>query len=108
MRAPPAVHPFQAPETRNVAVVPSTTDAQWVGEVDGELDNTRTDATMTAARITVVLLDAAGVIVGGGAATSTLALPPGERGFFTVAAGVGAVASARAASAQVSVVPTYG
>ena len=102
------MQPFQAPGTRNVAVVPSTADAQWVGEVDGELDNTRTDATLTAARITVVLLDAAGDVVGGGAATSTLVLPPGERGFFTVASGVGAVPSARVASAQVSVVPTYG
>jgi hypothetical protein len=102
-----AVRPFRAPETRNVAVVPSTADAQWVGEVDGELDNTRTDATLTGARITVVLLDAAGNVLGGGAATSTLALPPSTRGFFTVAAGVGAVQSARVASAEVSVVPTY-
>ena len=103
-----AARPFQAPETRNVAVVPSTADAQWVGEVDGELDNTRTDATLTAARITVVLLDAAGNVLGGGATTSTLVLPPGARGFFAVAAGVGAVESARVASAEVSVVPTYG
>ena len=102
------VEPFQATETRNVAVVPSTADAQWVGEVDGELDNTRTDATLTAARITVVLLDAAGHVLGGGATTSTLVLPPGARGFFAVAAGVGAVESARVASAEVSVVPTYG
>lgn len=102
-----AVRPFRAPETRNVAVVPSTADAQWVGEVDGELDNTRTDATLTGARITVVLLDAAGNVLGGGAATSTLALPPSTRGFFTVAPGVGAVQSARVASAEVSVVPTY-
>ena len=102
-----AARPFQAPETRNVAVVPSTADAQWVGEVDGELDNTRTDATLSGARLTVVLLDAAGNVLGGGAATSTLALPPGMRGFFAVAAGVGAVQSARVASVEVSVVPTY-
>jgi hypothetical protein len=55
-----------------------------------------------------VLLDAAGNVLGGGAASSTLALPPSTRGFFAVAAGVGAVEAARVASAEVSVVPTYG
>ena len=102
-----AARSFQAPATRNVTVVPSAADAQWVGEVDGELDNTRMDATLSGARLTVVLLDPDGNVLGGGAATSTLALPPGTRGFFAVAAGVGAVQSARVVSAEVSVVPTY-
>ena len=50
------------------AILPSETDPGWVGEVDGEIVNDTSPQTLTFAKLSIVLLDATGKIVGGGTA----------------------------------------
>lgn len=98
-------HPM--PEFANVRIVPSQGDLGWVGEVDGEVLNSTPAMTLTNAKLSIVLLDAAGTPVGGGIGYTFSALPSGSRMVFLATSGFTAVPLDRALTAVVSAEPTY-
>lgn len=98
-------HP--APEFANVQILPSASDAGWVGEVDGEVLNTAPDMTLRSANLSIVLLDAAGNPVGGGTGMTFSPLPSGSRMVFLAQNGFNAVPLDRALTPVLSVVPSY-
>jgi hypothetical protein len=100
-------HTLHKPALENVHIVPSQFEPSWVGSVDGDLINDHPTSTLTNAQVSVVLFDAGGNVIGGGNGYVFASLPPGTRAFFSASSGVSAVATARAASAEISIVPTY-
>ena len=99
--------PHAMPEFANVRIVPSQGDVGWVGEVDGEVLNSAAAMTLTNAKLSIVLLDAAGNPVGGGLGYTFSALPSGSRMVFLATSGFTAVPLDRALTAVVSPEPTY-
>lgn len=95
------------PEFANVRIVPAQGDAGWVGEVDGEILNSTPAKTLTNAKLSIVLLDASGTPVGGGAGYTFSALPSGSRMVFLATSGFTSVPLDRALTAVVSAEPTY-
>ncbi len=95
------------PEFANVRIVPNQFDTGWVGEVDGEVLNSVTGSTLMSARLSIVLLDAAGNPVGGGTGNTLSPLPSGSRMVFLATSGFSAVPLDRALTPVVSAEPTY-
>jgi hypothetical protein len=96
------------PEFANVRIIPSKTDAGWVGEVDGEVLNTAPGRTLTRAKLSIVLLDAGGTPVGGGTGYTAAPLPSGSRMVFLATSGFTAVPLDRALTPVISAEPSYG
>ena len=99
--------PHTMPEFANVRIVPAQGDAGWVGEVDGEVLNSVPTMTLTNAKLSIVLLDAAGTPVGGGLGYTFSALPSGSRMVFLATSGFTSVPLDRALTAVISAEPTY-
>ena len=95
------------PHFVNVAILPNQNDTGWVGEVDGEIVNDTSPQTLTLAKLSIVLLDATGKIVGGGTAMTFSPLPSGSRMVFLAQTGFTAVPISTAVTALISVEPTY-
>ena len=90
------------PSAANVRIEPSALGGV---EVLGEVKNTAASPLSSSARITAVLYDSHGKVVGGGYAYPGSDVPPGARIGFEVFAR--SVSSAAAATAQVSIEPQY-
>ena len=103
-RAPHAPH---APAVANLRVLPDLYDRGFVGSVEGELINDDPGLVLSSAQLSTVVFDAAGNVLGGGSGYAFASLPPGAREFFKITTGLGAIPIERAASAQVSVEPSY-
>jgi hypothetical protein len=101
----PASH-VAVPAISNIRIVPSQNDPTWVDEVDADMLNAAPDL-MTRARLSVVLFNAAGAVVGGGIGSSSGSLPAKARQFVKVSSDVDSVPIADAVSAQITVVPSY-
>jgi hypothetical protein len=99
--------PHNSPEFANVRIVPSQGDPGWVGEVDGEVLNSTPAMTLTNAKLSIVLLDAAGNPVGGGTGYTFAALPSGSRMVFLATSGFNSVPLDRALTPVVSAEPAY-
>lgn len=99
--------PHILPHFVNVAILPNQNDSGWVGEVDGEIVNDTSPQTLTLAKLSIVLLDATGKIVGGGTAITFSPLPSGSRMVFLAQTGFSAVPISTAVTAMISVEPTY-
>jgi hypothetical protein len=99
--------PHVTPEFANVRIVANANDPGWVSEVDGEVVNDTSPQTLQSARLSIVLLDAAGNPVGGGSGAMFSPLPAGSRIVFLAQAGFNAVPLDRALTPLVSVEPTY-
>jgi len=99
--------PHNTPEFANVRIVPSQGDPGWVGEVDGEVLNSTPAMTLTNAKLSIVLLDAAGNPVGGGTGYTFAALPSGSRMVFLATSGFNSVPLDRALTPVVSAEPAY-
>lgn len=100
-------HALVLPTLANIHVVPESFQPQWLGTIEGELQNTNPVLTLQNAALSGVVLDAGGAIVGG--TTSgflTGALPAGARTFLKMSS-LDTIPSDRAASAVVSVWPTW-
>jgi hypothetical protein len=95
------------PHFVNVAILQGTSDTGYVGEVDGEIVNDTSPQTLTMAKLSIVLLDANGRIVGGGTGMSFSPLPTGSRMVFLAQTGFTAVPISQAVSYVISVEPTY-
>jgi hypothetical protein len=94
------------PAVAQVRVVPDPYDPAWVGSVEGELQNDDR-AVLERSWLSTVVFDAEGNVIGGGNGFAFISIPPAAREFFKVSSGLRAVPFARAASAMVSVSPTY-
>ncbi len=95
------------PDLANVRIVPSQFDPTWVGEVDGELVNDTSKDTLSNARLSIVLLDGSGNVVGGGTGMMFSALPSGSRIVFLAQSGFTAVPLDRAVTPVISIAPSY-
>jgi hypothetical protein len=107
VRAHHAKQPHPAPTVSSLHIVASTSDPEWVGEVDGEVVNGSSRPVLSRARLSIVLRDGAGNIVGGGTGSITGALQPGARIAFGARSGFSAVPLDQAVAPVVSVEPTY-
>ena len=96
-----------SPEFANVRIVPAEGDPGFVGEVDGEVLNSTPALTLTNAKLSIVLLDAAGNPVGGGTGYTFAPLPSGSRMVFLATSGFSAVPLDRALTPVVSAEPAY-
>ncbi len=95
------------PHFVNVHILPSETDSGFVGEVDGEIVNDTSPATLTYTNLSIVILDATGKIVGGGNSIAYAALPSGSRMVFIASSGFSPIPADRAVTPIISADPTY-
>jgi hypothetical protein len=95
------------PLVQSIGIVPGLRDAMWVGEVNGEIINDHPSLNVDRTKLSTVVFDVNGVIVGGGSGNATALLPPGTREVFKINSGVDAIPWARAARAAVSTFATY-
>jgi hypothetical protein len=100
-------HTLHYPTLANIHIVPATYDTKWVGTIEGELQNTDPVMTLRATRMSCVLFDSAGIILGGGSGVALQALPPGAREFLQLTNGFDVIPAEQAASAMVSMMPTW-
>jgi hypothetical protein len=104
------VHKLKQPHTMpgfaNVRILASTLDPGYVGEVDGEILNSVTTRALSSARLSIVLLNAAGNPVGGVGTTTSL-VPSGSRMVFRASAGFNAIPLDGSLLPVISVEPNY-
>ena len=93
------------PAPANVRILPDRFEADSVGSVEGEIQNDSAAKTMERARLSTVVLDASGNVIGGQTGNAMASLPPGSRQFFKIS-GMRGVTFSNAASAIVSVNPS--
>jgi hypothetical protein len=79
-----------------------------VNMVDGEIVNDNSPLTLMSVNLSIVILDASGVPIGGGSGSSNAAQPPNTRFVFLAQQGFDAIPLSRAASVVISASPTYG
>jgi hypothetical protein len=97
----------RAPGIANVRIVGEPFDPLFVGSVEGEVVNDHPTSRLYRTELSTVVLDGAGNILGGSSrGFANASLPPGSRQVFKIN-GMDAVPVAQAASAVVSVAPTY-
>ncbi len=101
-----AAKSIRLPTIAQIRNLPGVREPSWVGSVEGEILND-TALNLDRSRLSVVILDAAGTVIGGGNGQTIALAPPGARQFFKVATGVTPVVFGRAASALVSIEPKY-
>ena len=82
-------------------------DLGWVGSVAGELINDAPGLVLQNARLSAVVFDAAGNVIGGGTGYAFASLPPGSREVFKLQTGFRSIPMTKAADVAVSVEPTY-
>jgi len=87
-------------------IMPGMFELDYTGEIDGEIQND-TSRTLQSADLSAVVLDSAGNILGGGTGFSFGSLPPATRMVMKISSGLRPIPYSKAASAIVSVVPTY-
>lgn len=102
-----ARHDPHMPTLANIHLVPGIFDASWLGDVEGELQNTDPSLSLQSASFSAVVFDASGKILGGGGGSAYGTLPPGAREFLEFDGGLDAIPTDEAASVQVSVTPTW-
>jgi hypothetical protein len=101
----PATH--TKPGLSAIRVLPSPTEPGWCGSVEGEVQNDHPTRTVSMVELSTVVFDAAGNILGGGNGIGVATLPPAARMFLKINSGMRPIPYGKAASAMVSVVPTY-
>jgi hypothetical protein len=102
--APALAHPL--PHFANVIIAPDS-HHEWVSEIDGEIVNDTSPQTLTAAKLSLVVFDANGNIVGGSSSSSYTPLPSGSRMVFLAQSGFDSIPFAKAASVTITVEPSY-
>jgi len=100
-------HSMHLPTLDNIHLVPEPFDSGWVGTIEGELQNTDPTLTLRLATLSAVVFDADGNILGGGTGLAGQQLPPGAREFLSLGTGLDVIPFGRAATATVSVSPTW-
>jgi hypothetical protein len=95
------------PAVTNVRIAPDKREPTWVDAVLGDLTNVSRRNVLTRVQLSVVILNGAGEVIGGGTGSASGTVPPGARQFVEVDSGVEPVPSADAATALFTVVPRY-
>lgn len=95
------------PAFADIIVQAQKSDPAWVGAVVGQITNDHPSMLLRSTRISAVLYDSAGVIIGGGSGSLGEQLVPGVRAYFQANSGVNAVPFERAAAASVSTLGSY-
>jgi hypothetical protein len=95
------------PATSNVRIVAGLRDPDWLEEVDAEVANVTRNRVLTGGTVKVIVMDAAGEVVGGGSGSMSGTLPPGARQLVKVTSGLDSIPTADARSAIVTIVPRY-
>lgn len=103
-RAPRSLH---FPAVTALAIEPSAFDKGWVGAVRGELVNEHPRLTLSRARVSTIVRDSAGAILGGSTAYVSVSLLPGTRVLWKATSGLKSIPIERAASTQVTIEPTW-
>jgi hypothetical protein len=98
---------LHVPPVANVYLEPSSYDAGYLGAVDGELINDAPSLVLQRAQLSAVVLDVDGNVIGGATGYAFAPLPPSTRELFKLTGSVTAIPTTKAASAIVSVIPTY-
>jgi hypothetical protein len=94
------------PTLANIHLVPQLFDPNWVGTIEGELQNTNPLLTLQSAQLSAVVFDSAGNILGGGTGFSFQTLPPGARVTLQMS-GFDVIPFNSAASTMISISPTW-
>jgi len=102
-----ARHSIHLPTLDNIHIVPKQFDPGWVGTIEGELQNTDPTLTLRLASLSAVVFDADGNVLGGGTGYASQQLPPGAREFLQLGTGFDVIPIAVAATAEVSVSPSW-
>jgi hypothetical protein len=95
------------PPASFVRVMPSPFEPEYCGSVEGEVQNDHPSKTVRSVELSTVVLDANGNVIGGGHSFGAGSLPPAARMFFKITNGMRPLPMSNAASALVSVIPTY-
>ena len=103
-RQPAATH---MPSVGNIEIFPSSFEPGWTGGVEGELINTDAKKILQNASLSAVIFDGAGNVIGGGSGGTFASLPPGTRVLFKLESGFDAIPFEKAASAAISIVPSW-
>jgi hypothetical protein len=100
---PRAIH---VPTLENIHLVPQLFQPAWLGTIEGEIQNTDPAQTLQLARLSAVVLDGNGNIVGGTTGFVSQTLPPGARAFLQMSS-LDVIPVDKAASADISITPTW-
>jgi hypothetical protein len=103
--SPTVPHPL--PHFANVQIFPDQDHPEWVSEIDGEMVNDTSPQTLNSAKLSMVVVDANGNVVGGGNMTTFGKLPSGSRMVFTAQSGFKEIPTQKASSVLISVEPSY-
>jgi hypothetical protein len=100
-------HQLVMPTLENIHLVPGAFQPQWLGSIEGEMQNTTPAVTLQRAQLSAVVLDGNGNIIGGtmGGFVSQ-PLPTGTRVFIKIG-NLDVLPTDRAADAIVSIYPTW-
>jgi hypothetical protein len=100
-------HKLTMPTLVNLHLVPENFQPQWVGTIEGELQNTNTALTLHGVQLSAVVFDSTGAVIGGtsGGYISDV-LPVGARAFLQIT-NLDVLPTDRAAGVMVSMVPTW-
>jgi len=101
---PQALH---NPTLANIHLLPSQFEPNWLGSIEGELQNTDAALSLQSADLSAVVFDAQGNVLGGGSGFAFQALPAGAREFIKVNFGLDAIPWDKAASTMVSMTSTW-
>ncbi len=95
------------PAISDVLVQQARYDPGWVGAVVGQIENDWPTMLLTSTRISAVVFDSAGNVIGGAHGMTNAGQLPGVRAYFNASSAVSSIPFDRAASAGVSVIGRY-
>jgi hypothetical protein len=98
---------LRLPALANIHVVPDLYDPAWVGSVEGELQNSQPSLVLQNAQLSAIVFDEAGNVLGGGTGYAFATLPPASREVIKLNSGFKDIPIEHAASALVSIQPTW-
>lgn len=97
----------RSPAFSDVLVQESRYDRGWVGAVVGQIQNDSPTMLLTSSKISAVIFDSAGNVIGGANGSTHEAQLPGVRTYFNAAGAAMAIPMNRVATAGVSVLGSY-
>lgn len=95
------------PGFADVLVQAQVYDPAWTGAVVGQVVNDHPTMLLTQTRISAVVYDSAGNVLGGSTGASFGKLLPGVRAYFQASSGANAIPYDRVATASISTIGTY-
>jgi hypothetical protein len=90
-----------------VRLVPNPFEPPWLGSIEGDLINDHKSLTLGNNPMSAVVFDASGNVLGGGTGSTIAKSPPGTRQFFKLNSGFDSIPFNKAASVQISMIPSY-